>query len=910
MAHVPYQSTPNFQAFVKTLKAAERPLDPELGASSTLRPPRHATFFGTVKLHGTNATVVFRNSDKRTAQIQSRSWIIQSTKKDNCGTYALLSKAPLHQLVDAILAKRGKGDAFDEVYICGEVAGKGVQKGVAITQIERFFAIFNIRVDGTWLDMRDFKDIALPEHRIFNVAQYKTYQVDIDFTASTAEVYALMQKYTMEVCEECPFGSAFVDAAGKKISGTGEGIVWTMVRSPYLDESEGRGFDDTLLCNFKTKGEAFATTAYAPKATAHLSPTQAAAAVEFATYALGERRLEQGIEYLESEQAREGLPMNGYDFKLTGAFLRWVMEDVLKEERHEMERLGVAEKDAKRELGALAKGWFLKKCGEVGRVTVLDSVIDRAMHLVYRALRRVSDWSCRYYFSEVYVDGAEFVPKDLPVILTPCHHNELIDVAMLSATLPYRRIVSFWAKSTTFKHPVLGPILESSGAIPVRRNPNKADAALSNAALFEASTATLRARGVMGIFPEGTSYTEPEIAQVLSGAGWAALEYMRSRGDGPPVLIIPVGIVYEDKSKYRSRVYVRYGPPIDVAQYMPPSLFDAADEEAERGAVKAVMREVENGLRGSTINARDWETVYAARMTRDILWTDSRNVQTKDCLVVGQSLVKTLSTSDDATLSTLKSALTKYYSLLHYTSITHAQLAALVPSISSVPSRLFVLRFIFTLLRTILNPAFIFFIPPFIAHLPAYLIASITNFMAPPGEEESQSQFKVFLGGFGTGIGTGVSGYWIAKLLTARFALEAAAQSKLAIWTLTTWLLIHWHLMLIDSNYRRIKRLGAAFKITLGALQPRSWALPETQLARYERPPTPAMNPFLRGNSSKEILGGKAWLKAQPPAVPSRRMIVHLLEARKAALDALGGFSENWKGAERQLVVELGGVLP
>lgn len=51
------------------------------------------------------------------------------------GTYALLSKAPLSSLVDQILAVRGQSH-FQEIYIAGEIAGRGVQKGVALVAIE------------------------------------------------------------------------------------------------------------------------------------------------------------------------------------------------------------------------------------------------------------------------------------------------------------------------------------------------------------------------------------------------------------------------------------------------------------------------------------------------------------------------------------------------------------------------------------------------------------------------------------------------------------------------------------------------------------------------------------------------------------------------------------------------------
>ncbi|KAJ6619728.1 hypothetical protein B0H10DRAFT_1143498 [Mycena sp. CBHHK59/15] len=375
MDHIPYPSTRNFLNFktdyIRTLDpqhltpvhSDSESLSPPPSSPPQKMPPSKATFFGTVKLHGTNATVVFHNNDKRHPQIQARSWIIESTKKDNMGTYTLLSAAPLSSLVDQILAVRGQS-SFSEIYICGEIAGRGVQKGVAITAMERFFAIFNIRIDGYWCDMRDYKSCSLPKHRIYNVAQYKTFQVDIDFRVDTAATFELMKKYTAEVYEECPFGSAFADPATRlKFTGRGEGIVWTMVPSSFMDE--GVEFDDTVLYNFKTKGEQFTATSRAPREHKESDSGMVAAAVEFADFALGERRFEQGIEYLEGEQARTDKPIRGYDIKLTGMFIKWVVEDAMKEEENERVKLGVGEKEAKKELGARAKEWYVRRCVEV-----------------------------------------------------------------------------------------------------------------------------------------------------------------------------------------------------------------------------------------------------------------------------------------------------------------------------------------------------------------------------------------------------------------------------------------------------------------------------------------------------------------------------------------------------------------
>lgn len=160
-----------------------------------------------------------------------------------------------------------------------------------------------------------------------------------------------------------------------------------------------------------------------------------------------------------------------------------------------------------------------------------------------------------------------------------------------------------------FANPISGAILSSSGAIPVRRNPNNSsptsgitnpqdpssstsadpgkrsevlNAVLSNegtsrAALFRDTSKALSADQVVGVFPEGTSYTQASIVQILPGAAWAAVEYqryMRQQGleeTGSNVTekgkekaventretglrIVPVAIVYTDKARYLSRV--------------------------------------------------------------------------------------------------------------------------------------------------------------------------------------------------------------------------------------------------------------------------------------------------------------------------------------------------------------------
>lgn len=68
----------------------------------------------------------------------------------------------------------------------------------------------------------------------------------------------------------------------------------------------------------------------------------------------------------------------------------------------------------------------------------------------------------------------------------------------------------------------------------------------------------------VGVFPEGTSHTSPHMLPFKDGVAWAALEYVKYlsgaadgvKRSGKKAVIIPVGITYLDKAKYRSSIIV------------------------------------------------------------------------------------------------------------------------------------------------------------------------------------------------------------------------------------------------------------------------------------------------------------------------------------------------------------------
>ncbi|KAF5374167.1 hypothetical protein D9615_008902 [Tricholomella constricta] len=491
------------------------------------------------------------------------------------------------------------------------------------------------------------------------------------------------------------------------------------------------------------------------------------------------------------------------------------------------------------------------------------------------------------------------------------------------ATIPYRRHLSFWAKSSMFANPITRAILVSSGAIPVRRNPNNGNGngngdgngCAPQASLFRESSNALAAGQVIGVFPEGTSYTQPSIMQVMSGAAWAAVDYVRgareqvdengkANVDERELTIVPVGIVYTDKSRYQSRVCVRYGEPITVSSYTDNIFEEGADADAEaRISVKLVMVEVEKQLRAMSVNAPDWDTLYAAQMARDLLWEDPANIPLKDWVFISQTLVElfTVSTTSPPTVNThltsAKTALTKYYALLHYTHIEHSALNTLLPMTrTGSPAPWLLLRALLHLPAALIS--LLLFAPPMMFHIPAYVAGSLARrLIVPKGETEAEAQFKAVVGGLGLGVGVG-SAMGVMKRLGRSGLLwdlflgamgEPGEGVKRIVGVLGgaysgVYLLVKWHNALVYSNYKRLKTLVTFHKLCLGLFPQRS-ASP-ADLEGYTRPPTPPPNPFIK---KKEDVVPACEIGTRK-RIPSRKLIRPLLTAREEASAALKAY--------------------
>jgi 1-acyl-sn-glycerol-3-phosphate acyltransferase len=197
------------------------------------------------------------------------------------------------------------------------------------------------------------------------------------------------------------------------------------------------------------------------------------------------------------------------------------------------------------------------------------------------------------FYREVVHSGDVDLPSDRPLLLAANHPNSIMDPIVLTTSM--KRPVAFLARSGLFSFAPVGWLLRSFHAIPVMRRQDGGDMT-GNKNAFAAAHSQLAGGGVVGIFPHGTNVEERRIDDIRSGAARIALGAEAENGWNLNSAIVPVGMNYEDRDRFNSRLLVRWGVPISVAEYR------ERYEENEQNAVAALTEDLLEAMRQAAVN--------------------------------------------------------------------------------------------------------------------------------------------------------------------------------------------------------------------------------------------------------------------------------------------------------------------
>lgn len=304
-----------------------------------------------VKLHGTCAAVRISPDGTVTAQKRS-SDIGQGT--DNAGFREWV------EANEAYFASLAHSDATIIVY--GEWAGPGVQRDVAVSQIpHKTFFPFALDFHFETTTNPDYVRYYDPDMIEMHMNHKKMPddiivipwhdQITIDFVnkEQTEKSLLKLNKMTEEVGEHDPLIKELFN-----VDGAGEGFVCY----PFLGESRGLCYVDEEAehfshFNFKSKGEAHRVNK--TKQAVNFDPEKFANKNRFADAFCTEQRMQQGFKEAVDEQK---------DMKLTANFIKWVVQDVLKEsttEVAEMLAAGITWADLSKVVATRAAVWYKER---------------------------------------------------------------------------------------------------------------------------------------------------------------------------------------------------------------------------------------------------------------------------------------------------------------------------------------------------------------------------------------------------------------------------------------------------------------------------------------------------------------------------------------------------------------------
>lgn len=297
-------------------------------------------FVQTVKLHGTNASVVLDCENNLYSQSRNRILSIDNDNQ-NFASFVENNKQIFREELNNILSTT----EATHVVVYGEWCGEGIASKVAITKLPKMFVIFAIRLvfnssleseNSKWLDITlplgiNLKPFRFSDKRIYNITDFPSQTINIDFEEVSTSL-AELNNFTTLVDQECPVAKQL------GVIGNGEGNVYHTKDFKYV---------------FKMKGDSHSKAKQKIKNLTGKDLEDLEQISKLANILVSPERLQQGLDYMK-EMNIETLSSN------TGIFIKWVVQDILKEELDLIKKTSLNQKNVISSCVKLAKDFYME----------------------------------------------------------------------------------------------------------------------------------------------------------------------------------------------------------------------------------------------------------------------------------------------------------------------------------------------------------------------------------------------------------------------------------------------------------------------------------------------------------------------------------------------------------------------
>lgn len=214
--------------------------------------------------------------------------------------------------------------------------------------------------------------------------------------------------------------------------------------------------------------------------------------------------------------------------------------------------------------------------------------------------KKLCSITMKVFYRNYEVIGENTLPKNTGIILCVNHVNALIDAAVLQAST--EKNIRALARDGLFKNPILKPILNMIGTVPIYRRETSQSDTSKNKDTFSRCYDLLGENQTLVIFPEGQSHSKSYIQEIKTGAARMALGAIEKNGIAP--VLVPVGMTFSRQKRSRTEVLVHYGDPIDL---------NTPEDMSEYDTVRLITERVKKGIEEVTLNTESWEDLNLAK---------------------------------------------------------------------------------------------------------------------------------------------------------------------------------------------------------------------------------------------------------------------------------------------------------
>lgn len=356
-----YHSTGQFRNVVKSIQQSSQYKGMDEGGNvimDRLAIAPTIKYIGTVKLHGTNASIIahedgrisFHSKNNLLGYVDEGAFILLSDNAEFAQSMSRRMDTVLEVVERAKrVTKAHNGCELYPIKISGEWAGKGIQSSVGISFLpNKCLFIFGIiageisqETRQGWLPVEATSELTNNDTHmdgIYAITDFPIKRISIDFQNPAYSQNTLVE-YTAECEEVCPVSKQLntkSDSGEEQL--LGEGYVWTPTDTDYCWDSGNW---------FKTKGEKHSVSKV--KSVAAINPEELNSIKDFVEYAVTENRLQQGMSEV------------GKDQKLIGSFIGWINKDIYKEEGDVLEASGLTMKVVGGYLANKARTWYIEE---------------------------------------------------------------------------------------------------------------------------------------------------------------------------------------------------------------------------------------------------------------------------------------------------------------------------------------------------------------------------------------------------------------------------------------------------------------------------------------------------------------------------------------------------------------------